>query len=209
MTTEPRPNEAATPPDSLADLCSLSPAALDERWAMVRHEILPSAIRKRRLENGVAWDFTASEGMRTKLERLAELERRCCEPLDFRVRESRDGQRLRFEITGVDPDGGFFDRPDLGPPGLEPRDRGGWKAHARRAGLAAATSFVLCCAIPAALVSVLGLRFAAPLRRLDDPIVMGAGTVLFAGLFWLHDRRRARQVAARSAGGGPILGCDC
>ena len=87
--------------------CSLEPAQLEERLAMVRREIAPHARGKRRLSHGLCFEFDATPELRARLERLAELERQCCAGLDFRVCE--DGARLRFEILGVDPASDLFD----------------------------------------------------------------------------------------------------
>jgi len=48
------------------------------------------------------------------------------------------------------------------------------------------------------LVALLGAQWAAPLSVLENPWVMAAGTVLFAGLLWRWERRR--QATRRSAG---------
>jgi hypothetical protein len=207
MVNEHRSTAPTTPRANLADSCSLSTDALEDRLAMIRREIQPHASTTQELENGIAWDFDATPEMKAKLEDLARLERQCCSELDFEVWENPSRTRLRFEISGADPKTGFFDALSLSHPTGDTAAPGRWPRLLKRGGLAALASFVVCCVIPAALVSFAGISIAAPLMKLDDPLVIAAGALLFATLLWLHDRRRSNNGVALSTGKGDGCGC--
>jgi len=207
MPNEKQSTAWATAPANLADFCSLSPDDLEDRLAMVRRDLQPHASASQKLENGIAWDFEASPEMRARLEDLARLERQCCSDLEFEVWENPSGTRLRFEISGADPRTGFFDRLDLSNPKGAAKIPSGWLRLAQRGGLAALASLVVCCVIPAALVSFAGISIAAPLMKLDDPLVIVGSAVVFATLLWLHDRRRSNRAALLST--QESGGCGC
>jgi hypothetical protein len=174
---------------------------------MVRRDIQPYATATHKLDNGIAWDFAATPQMRERLENLARLERECCASLEFEVWENPGATRLRFEISGVDPNSGFFDGLDLSDPRGEQRRSSRWGKILKRGGLGAVASVFVCCVLPLALVSVAGFGFAAPLMKLDNPVSIGAGAILFATLFWLYERRRTKSTPrAPDATNG---GCDC
>ena len=84
------------------DPCSLGPAELEERLAMIRREIVPHVTRSEELERGLLLDFDATPGMRAKLEQLVELERRCCSGLRWELEEVGSAT-LRLGVTGTDP----------------------------------------------------------------------------------------------------------
>lgn len=202
--------EATSAPESVADFCSLSPGALTERLDWIRSDIEPHAGAKRILENGVAWDFEATPEMREKLEKLARLESDCCSSLEFEVWQNPSRTRLRFEILGADPGSEFFDRLKLANLSDDEDTPGGmrWGLLAKRGGIAAVASFLICCVLPFALVSVLGISIAAPLLALDTPLAIGTGAVVIGGVLWFVEKRRSAKIASVGAG-TKALSCDC
>ena len=98
------------------DLCTLPPSGLAERLEWVEREIMPDAIGRRRLEDGVAIEFAASPGARARLEQWVALERKCCDGLGWDLSDAGEGVGaeatasgiLRLEIRGVNPDGPRF-----------------------------------------------------------------------------------------------------
>ena len=214
MTNTTRSGTPQGAPANLAELCTLSPDALEDRLAMVRREIGPHASATQRLENGIAWDFDATPDMRAKLENLARLESECCGDLEFEIWENPSGTRLRFEISGADPNSGFFDGLSLANPyGTDEKESNEesrrWLRFAKRGGLAVVASFVVCCVLPLAIVSVAGITVAAPLMKLDNPVTIGAGAVLFGALFWLYEKHRSRTAVATPEGSASETGCGC
>jgi hypothetical protein len=85
------------------DICSLSNPELQQRFKMIREEILPHARRTEKLANGLAWEFEQSPPMREKLAQLIELERRCCTGLAFELQDRRESNTLRLAVEGIDP----------------------------------------------------------------------------------------------------------
>lgn len=160
-------------------ICSLPPDDLQGRLAWIRAEILPHALGRERLEDGVAWELADAPGLAAKLDRLVALERACCGGVVFAHRPGRRAGRRRLEVRGVDPDARVFAAPG---------------ARASRAGgLGALASLFVCCVLPAVIAAALGASLAAPLASLDHPTVIGATAVAFAAgaLAW-ERRRRSR-----------------
>ncbi len=193
----------------IADDCSLPPADCPDRLAMIRDEIALFAKSTLRLENGIAWEFEATDEIRARLEKLVRLERECCGHLEFEIWENSNGTRLRFEVLGADPNTGYFGgfAASQGATDGKPRER--WLRLGRRGALAAGASFFVCCVIPGALVSFAGIKVAAPFTKLDNPVVMAAGTVLFASLFWFRERRRPRTASAAAENTKEASSCGC
>lgn len=197
--------DAPTPSSqNLDELCSLSPQQLEERKAMVRREISPHVIRRSELANGISFEFTPSSETHAKLQKLAALERQCCQPLDFALREA--GGSLHLDILGADPKSGFFDDLSLGRAAgtLEPTaTNAGLRRVLRTGGLAALASLLVCCVAPLALVSLTGVAVGGALTLLDNPYAIAAGTALFGvGIWRLEGRRHAKKPATASQGCG-------
>ena len=184
------------------DLCSLSPAQLAERVAMIRREIQPLVVARTELLDGVAWEFESDAGTRTRLEKLAELERECCRVgLEFRVRDDVQAGRLHFEIHGAEADAFRA---------LAASPREGLKRFAKAGGVGAAASFFVCCVIPIGVAAVAGASIAGPLLKLDHPGIIGAVAVAFGSATWMFQRRRdAARAAIAEAPDAAESGCGC
>jgi hypothetical protein len=201
MTTDHRPIELV-PGVDLADFCLLSTEELSERRGWIDREIAPHTQRKHVLADGVAWDFDASAALRERLERLVALERQCCGPNDvaFSVR-TVDADTLRLEIRGA----AAIARARAG----ETEERRGalpLGRIARAGGLGVLASFVVCCVLPIAAVSLLGAAVAAPLLQLDNPwVILGVALVIGVGAWRLESTRRAGRAQATQ----PQSGCGC
>ncbi len=192
----------------IADFCTLSPEDLEQRVAMIRREILPRVLAKLELEDGVGWEFEATADNRKKLEELTELERQCCRGLSFEIREDPNGTRLRWEILGIDPNTAIFGDLNLEPAVHENARAGSWKALLRRGGLGAVISIGVCCVLPIGLVSLVGVGFAAPFTKLDNPWIIAVSSVVIAGgIGWIENRRGARRAAKSAKPAGQS--CDC
>ncbi len=198
-----------THPTNLADDCSLSSTDLASRLSMIRKEIAPFAMDSQRLESGMSWDFQATDQIRDRLENLVRLERDCCGHLEFQIWENPGRTRLRLEISGVDPNTGYFDALVTSDTESDDPPRVRWLRLGRRGALAAGVSFFVCCVIPGALVSFAGMKVAAPLMKLDNPVVIAAGTVLFTSLFWFRERRRPRTASVAAKDPKEASSCGC
>ena len=60
-------------------------------------------------------------------------------------------------------------------------------------GLGFAGSFLVFCVLPIGVVALLGGAIAGPLMGLDNPWLVGAGSLVFGGLIFRFGRRRAKQ----------------
>ncbi len=165
--------------------CNLSDADFEARRTELRTRLLPLARGREELPDGLAVLFDATPRMREELDAFVAFERECCPGLDFSVQDASGA--LRLEIHGIDPRGSVF-----ASVGVESEGRG-WLRLLRSAGLGAIGAFVLFCVVPIGLVAVLGSQLAGPLLGLDNPWVVGGGTLVFAALLWRWERRRARS----------------
>src|SRR5882672_9529416 len=91
--------EVSTSEEKPKGPCSLSGDELEHRLALIRAEISPYVTRTDAIPTGVAWEFHADSEIQGKLERLVELERRCCGGLDWRL-ASVPGPALRLSVEG-------------------------------------------------------------------------------------------------------------
>lgn len=92
--------------DDCVEVCSLPPADLRDRVAMIRREILPLAVGAEKLPNGRTWTFVRDPALLSRLESLIAFERRCCGGLEWSL-EVR-GETIRLRVEGIDPDGSFL-----------------------------------------------------------------------------------------------------
>jgi hypothetical protein len=179
--------------------CNLSDEAYEARRKALRRELLPQSRGRKALGDGVAILFAATPELREALDEFVGFERECCPGLGFSVEEV-DGA-LRLEIHGIDPASEAF--ADVAPEAESAAEEaGGWLRALRSVGLGAVGAFALFCLVPMALVAVLGAELAGPLFALDDPKAVAAGGIVFGGLLWRWERRRA---AARAE----ARGCSC
>ena len=176
-----------TRPDPAA-VCSLSEDGLAARLDWIRREILPHAVARTRLDDGVALELEAAPGLDEKLERLIRLESECCPGLAFERPQSPTPGRLALAIRGIDPDASLLR--SLGAP-AEPAGR--LPRLVKAAGAGAALSVLVGCVLPLAAVALLGAA-ALPLTALDGPVPLAIGAlVLGAGAWWWLGREgRAR-----------------
>ena len=99
------------------DVCTLGPDELADRLRWIREEILPHALGKERLEDGIAIEVSNAPGMSDRIDHWIELERACCDGIRFERHGGRTREQLRIEIHGVDPQGRLFGAlPDLPTP---------------------------------------------------------------------------------------------
>ncbi len=181
-------------PCGCESVCSLPPDELRERVAHLRTELLPLVRRRQQLPDGIAWDFDPGVAMRARLDAFVTFERQCCGSVTFDITEPPESALLRLTVRG--PDAAAFAA--LGgaasdPP--RPATPAGGVALAAKAGtIGVVASLLLCCGLPLAVASVLGVAVAAPLARFDDPILIGLGAILIAVPSWVVLRRGHRVV---------------
>jgi hypothetical protein len=183
--------EKATGVDPL-DVCSLSPEELADRLKWIRSEILRHARGKQRMQNGIALVVENIPGMPAQVDRWIELERDCCQGIQFERHPGQTSGEVRVEIHGVNPDGQLFselqDLPNpLEPPVSSPAGASTRLGRVLRAGgLGTLASVTLFCILPLALAAGLGATaVAAPLAALDDPLWIGLGALLGGVLGWI------------------------
>jgi hypothetical protein len=190
-------------------ICQLPADEMRARRELMQHDLLPRARRRVRLPDGRAWEFTAEPGLRGRLEELVAFERECCPGLRWELKSVGDSgglDVLRLEIGGLPPDHAFWDD------GASLEASAGrssvWPRVAKAVGLGGGVSFLLCCVLPVGAAALFGAAVAAPFARLDDPLVIGVGSLAASVPAWLWLRRRETQrlaVAARSGDGA----CGC
>lgn len=169
-------------------ICNLSDEEFEARRAQLREGLASEARGREKLSDGLALLFDATPELREKLDAFTSFERECCPGLDFSVREVSGA--LRLEIRGIDPEASVF--AGIGEArGFEKLAGRGWLRLLRSAGLGVVAAFVLFCVVPIGLVALLGAQLAAPLGALDNPFAVVAGGLVFAGLLWRWERRRA------------------
>ena len=182
------------PVPSFEAVCDLPPAALEERRALIRREILPLVKRNRELSDGFAWEFDPSPELRAKLDEWVAFERECCGGLEWEIEAPPDDSALRLRVRGIEPHCGRLE--NFGGPAEHPH--GARVARLLKAGgLGIGISFTVFCVVPIAVAAVLGAGIAAPLARLDDPVVVAAGAVALAIPAWLVVRRREARARLR------------
>lgn len=89
---------AAEPTSVVPEVCSLQPAAFQERMAEIAALIQAYGGAAERTPGGVALRFKMKEGLRASLDALAEKERSCCTTLEFTVTE--EAASISFRIDG-------------------------------------------------------------------------------------------------------------
>ena len=95
--------------------CTLDPAALDERRALLRH-VLGGVTEVIRSPTGLVLRFGAGRVSVSALGRLIELERACCPFLEFHLEAASNNGEVVFHLTGPDGSGEFLVH-ELGIPG--------------------------------------------------------------------------------------------
>jgi len=173
-------------------VCSLPPDELRARIEALRTELLPLVRRRQDLPDGIAWDFDAGATMRAQLDEFVEFERQCCSGVSFDIVASPEVGMLRLIARG--PDAAAFEALG-GPPMAVPGQvaPGSGVAQVAKAGIVGVVaSLFLCCGLPLAVASVLGVAVAAPLARFDDPVMIGLGAIAIAVPSWVVMRRWSR-----------------
>lgn len=175
-------------------VCNLPSDKLRDREAMIRRDILSQVTRREALVDGMAFEFEHSAAMQKTLEDLVAFERECCSGLAWNLRRPSD-RVLRLSVKGLAPDSDFF-RTVSG--ATDAPVKGRLARLAQAAGIGAGIGFFLCCVVPIGIAAVSGAAVAAPLTKLDDPLVISAASAVLAmpAWFWLRWR------AARSAEAG-------
>ncbi len=181
------------------DVCGLPSDQLRDRVAMIRRDILPHVTRREALADGVALEFEHTPAMQKTLEDLVAFERECCSGLEWTLHRP-SSRPLRLDVQGLAPDSDFFRV--LG--GAAEVTRPGRLARLAQAGaLGSGVAFFLCCIVPVGIGAVAGTAVAASLAKLDDPLVIAAGSFVLAVPAWLWLKRRAEH----SAEAGCTDGC--
>ena len=80
--------------------CSLDAESLTNRKLLFREKLLPRALHKTRIDNGLRVVFPKNPIVRDELQALITLERQCCGFLDFELSEDLDNSQLLLNITG-------------------------------------------------------------------------------------------------------------
>ncbi len=185
--TESTASDAGAGTCGCQDVCDLPTEALQDRLAMIRRGILPLATRREALSDGMVFEFKHAPAIQKTLEDFTEFERECCSSLTWNVR-AIPGEMLRFSVQGLPPTSDFFrviDGPgEAAAPGL-------LKRLTQAAGLGAGSALLLCCVLPMGVVALTGAAVAAPLAKLDDPMVISAGAAILAVPAWLWLGRRS------------------
>jgi hypothetical protein len=178
--------------------CDLPSDRLRDRVAMIRRDVLPHATRREALADGFCLEFEHSPAMQKTLEDLVAFERECCSGLAWSLRRPSD-RVLRLSVEGLTPDSDFF----LAVGGAtDPSVDGRLARLAQASGLGALAGFSLCCIVPIGVAAVAGASVAAPLAKLDDPLVISAASVVLALPAWLWLKRRATRSAEASCADG-------
>ena len=192
-------------------VCSLPADQYEDRVAMIRAEILPKALRRERLANGVALEFGAGAEMQRTLEELVAFERQCCSALAWNLSDGTGGA-IRLSVEGLSPDSDFFRA--VGGTGAAGQASAGASDDAsptvrsrvvralQAAGLGAGLAFFLCCIAPMLLAMVVGWSVVAPLFALDSPAGIAGATVVLAvpSWYWLARRSGAQEGAGCGEG---------
>jgi hypothetical protein len=135
---------------------------------------------------------------------LIALERECCGGIVFERTHASVPGRLRLEVRGIDPDAAVFRTLQV----QRENDRARRALLAKASGLGVLVSFVVCCVLPLLAAALVGGAAAAPLAVLDQPWVIGLGTLpaTAAAWWWLRRRSSGRATGVRRGGAcGP--GC--
>ena len=197
----------------IREICKLSDQELEAR----RRDLgrgLASRIRDRRdLRDGMILSFDSTPELREELNAFVAFERECCPGLDFSLSDASGNAAgnadgiVELEIRGVDPHSDFF--ADLGAGVVLEVDAATevsrrWRRLLSSIGLGTLGALSLCCVLPFATAALLGTAAVAPLTNLDDPWLISASALVFAGGIWFWQRRRDGVPRATSAGG-----CGC
>jgi hypothetical protein len=204
MEAIPRDHETAPKLDP-AEVCTLPRDGLNERMAWIRDEILPHARRTERLASGLAWELDLAPGLSEKLDHLIALERECCRGIVFERTDASVPGSLRLEVRGIDPGAAVFRTLQQV---QRENDRARWAHLAKAGGLGGLVSLVVCCVLPLLAAALVGSAAVAPLAVLDQPWVIGLGTLpaTAAAWWWLRRRSSGRATGVRRGGAcGP--GC--
>ena len=174
--------------------CTLPPSDLGDRIEWIRREILPHAVGRERLPDGVTWELRDAPGLESRLDRLIELEAECCSRVSFAQQPGSKAGTRRLEIRGVDPDSPILQ----GTFPAEPEKAGVARRLGRAAGLGTALSLFVCCVLPIGAAALLGATAAAPFASLDQPWVIAGSGLLFGGAAFLwQGRKRPAQPASK------------
>ena len=82
--------------------CSLDDNALSDRKKLFQQRLLPHAMRKTWIKNGLEIIFANNPVFRAELQTFIKLERQCCEFLNFELKEDTSNSRLLVSVTGPD-----------------------------------------------------------------------------------------------------------
>ena len=78
--------------------CSLNDAEFHERRILARQTLLPQVATSKRIQNGLMLTFIDSQSLRDELETFVELERQCCEFLEFTLSSDAAEPKARLQL---------------------------------------------------------------------------------------------------------------
>jgi hypothetical protein len=185
------------------EICNLSDEDFEARGAELAGGLARRVRERRNLGSGVALAFDATPEMREELNAFIDFERGCCPTLEFSISEASGA--LQLEIRGIEPDSGLFAGVGLVAASGRVSPSRDWRRILSSAGLGTLGALAVCCALPIALVAILGTAVAAPFTSLDNPWLISLSALAFACGIWLWQRRRDDARATANSGAG----CGC
>ena len=195
------------PAGAVPDMCRLSDDQLTTRLAEIRRDVLPHIRKTHKLEDGLVLEFNDTPNLKAKVERLVALEQECCAGLRFELQERPQPEGLKLEIRGIDPQSGTVEQLLAGiQSNAETPSQG---SRLRRVlsstGIGVAGAFFVFCVLPIGLAALLGASATAYVAKLDNPLLLSVGAIVFGGAAWWFQKRRS---TAQSEGSGSD-GCGC
>jgi hypothetical protein len=175
----------------IEEICNLPSEERKTRIVGFRRELLPLVKNRRAFANGMNLDFEYSEGLEGKLEELITFERVCCSDLKWELSRPQENE-LSLTVSGILPNSPMFET--IEDEDIPLRSNSGFSMQlAQSLGLGTTAALILCCVAPMALAAVAGVAIAAPLARLDDPLMIAAGSLALTIPAWFWLRRRAAR----------------
>lgn len=198
---------SGNPAGAVRDMCTLSNDQLTSRLAEMRRDILPHIRKTHTLEDGLVLEFRDTPNLKAKVERLVALEQECCAGLRFELQEKPQPEGLKLEIRGIDPQSGTFEQLLAG---IEnnaqaPSQGSRLRRILSSTGIGVAGAFVVFRLLPIGLAALLGASATAYVAKLDNPLLLSVGAIVFGAAAWWFQKRRSTAQSEGSGRGG----CGC
>ncbi len=172
-------------------VCALPADAIGPRKEKVRVDFLPYVLGHETSADKVIWRLEGSDEIRSKLEEFVAFERECCSGLDFHIDGQSDASELILTVSGAGAEIFSADQSGDSVPTHVPVTAA---TVAKAGGIGLGISLALCCLLPLAIAGLGGAALVAPMAKLDNPLVIGAGSFLFAIPVWWRMRRNSGDV---------------